>query len=163
MLSDSRLYPFLATVGIDTAVTKGWFRVELQNRRTGAPLRLCNLHAQADIDIIGTWPVIRARTDAIRIQQAAQMGRTLARAAPMPTVVAGDWNSVDCWLPGARDLGPRPGPDAIDYAVAWGPVSPMLHSAGSPRCARVPPGWSDHAPVIYRFSPSPAPSLSSEE
>ena len=146
-LSESRLYPYLQSSGIDMLVTKGWFHVELRQRRTQRPLRILNTHMQADFDVAGEY--FRYITEPIRIAQAQQLVAVERGLPSVPTLLLGDMNTEDCWFPGTvgwmRATHEHTFPESgqiLDHCTTW--------TAGPP-CEFV-----DHA-VLKPVPPAPRP------
>jgi endonuclease/exonuclease/phosphatase family metal-dependent hydrolase len=151
-LTDSRFYPFLEASGLDTLVSKGWFRVELQQVSTGAPLRLINTHMQSDYDLVGFK--FRHITDIIRRRQVAQL-IAVESAARLPTLVTGDMNTDNCWFPGKWLL--RAGQtkpaitfpstaECLDHCSALGPTADAWKVEGF-HVSHI--DMSDHYPVSW--------------
>jgi endonuclease/exonuclease/phosphatase family metal-dependent hydrolase len=148
--TDVRFYPFLAAVGFDQLATKGWLRVDLRHVRTGAPLRLINTHMQSDYEVCDElWQHI---SDPIRMAQARELATVEARLPPVPTLVVGDFNTHECWIPGARFLNPqtipsfptREGGKHLDHIATWCPEWRLLgHEVAAGRT------WSDHLPIRW--------------
>jgi endonuclease/exonuclease/phosphatase family metal-dependent hydrolase len=149
-LQDARFYPYLSAVGFDALVVKGWFRIELIHRSTGAPLRLINTHMQSDYEICDElW---RPIAEPVRMAQALQLSEVEARMTPLPTLIVGDMNTEMCWLQGHAWLTQHCGPtfagtsQVLDHCAA---------ATGSPwvlknhRVGRECGDWSDHWPVIW--------------
>jgi endonuclease/exonuclease/phosphatase family metal-dependent hydrolase len=159
--SDARFYPFLAAVGFDQLATKGWMRVELRHVRTGAPLRIINTHMQSDYEVCDElWQHI---SDPIRMAQARELRTVEARLPPVPTLVVGDFNTHECWIPDARFLNPQTIPSFptagggkhLDHIATWSPGWRLLsHEVAVQRT------WSDHLPIRWLIdwrAPSPSP------
>ena len=154
-LTDARFYPYLSAVGFDSFATKGWFRAELRDLRTGTPLRLINTHMQSDYEVCDDlW---RPIAEPVRMAQALQLTETEARMPPMPTLITGDFNTEVCWLSECRYLTAHAGPtfpgtnQVLDHcaAPATQPWKLIAH-----RVCREAGEWSDHWPVIWEFSVS---------
>lgn len=148
--SDARFYPFLAAVGFDQLATKGWMRVELRHVRTGAPFRIINTHMQSDYEVCDElWQHI---SDPIRMAQARELRTVEARLPPVPTLVVGDFNTHECWIPDARFLNPQTIPSFptagggkhLDHIATWSPGWRLLsHEVAVQRT------WSDHLPIRW--------------
>lgn len=151
-VADSRLYPFLSAVGLDALVTKGWFRVELRSATSGKPFRLINTHMQSDYDLCDElW---RPISEPVRMAQALQLATVERRLPAIPTLLLGDWNTEDCWLPGGRWLSisksrsptfPSTG-QVLDHCATWSDQPWVLKDH---RVYRI--GFSDHWPVVWKF------------
>lgn len=147
-LRDSRSYPFLESFGLDVLAVKGWFRVDLVDRRSGTAIKIVNTHLQADVDLISDY--FRPRTEAIRKRQARQLA-TAEGLSAMPTLVIGDFNTdrdiVDGFrfFPSDKKTDDFTGIDRCCYAVgdSW--------SVSEWRTAVEAEGWSDHLPVVWRL------------
>jgi endonuclease/exonuclease/phosphatase family metal-dependent hydrolase len=151
-LSDARLYPYLSAVGFDALVTKGWFRVELKQRKTGAPLRLIDTHMQSDYEVCDElW---RPIAEPVRMAQALQLYETESRMPPIPTLIIGDMNTEMCWIHGYGYLTQHAGPtfertsQVLDHCAALNGASWNLlqHRVGR-ECG----DWSDHWPVLWHL------------
>lgn len=152
-LSESRLYPYLQSSGIDLLVTKGWFHVELRQRRTQRPLRILNTHMQADFDIAGEY--FRYITEPIRMAQAQQLVAVERGLPSMATLLLGDMNTEDCWFPGTvgwmRATHDHTFPESgqiLDHCTTWsaGPPCTFVDHAVHPLM------WSDHCAVTWRIA-----------
>jgi endonuclease/exonuclease/phosphatase family metal-dependent hydrolase len=147
-VGDARFYPYLAAVGLDQLATKGWLRVDLQQRRTGATFRLINTHMQADYEIGDElWQHI---VDPIRMAQARELARVEQRTPGPPTLVVGDFNAQECWIPNARFLNPCTVPTFpaegkfLDHVATWHPGWCLLeHEVATGRT------WSDHLAIRW--------------
>jgi endonuclease/exonuclease/phosphatase family metal-dependent hydrolase len=146
--TDTRFYPYLATVGFDQLATKGWLRVDLRQRHTGATFRLINTHMQSDYEVCDElWQHI---SDPIRMAQARELATVEQRAPAPPTLVVGDFNTQDCWIPGARFLNPCTAPTFpsmgayLDHIATWCPEWRLLgHEVATGRT------WSDHLAIRW--------------
>lgn len=150
-LRESRCYPFLVGTGFDQFATKGWFRVELTERRTGRPLRLINLHLQSDFEIC--LSLMAPYLEAIRMSQIHQMIEVERSQPMMDTFFIGDWNTERCWL-STGWLGGNEAPtypalcQSLDHCVSWTSHWSLIgHTV--PRIT-----LSDHHPVIWTVRPS---------
>ena len=156
---DARFYPFLAVVGLDQFANKGWLRVELRNRKTGIPLRLINTHMQSDYEICDElWQHI---SDPIRMAQAREITTVETRMPPVPTLFVGDFNTDQCWLPGAHFLNPCTTPTFpssgkyLDHIATWSDTHTtwrlLSHEVAVHRT------WSDHLPIRWVLSLTQVP------
>ncbi len=150
-LEDARLYPFLSAVGFDAWVTKGWFRVELLQKRTRIPLRIINTHMQSDYEICDDlW---RPIAEPVRMAQAMQLIETERHMPSVPTLIVGDMNTEMCWFPGSsgwmsHHCGPTfPGTSQVlDHCVTWRRHPWTLHQH---KVCHECGDWSDHYPVLW--------------
>lgn len=155
-LLDSRFYPFLESSGLDILVSKGWFRVELQQVRTGAPLRLINTHMQSDYDFFGRE--FRHVTEVSRRRQVTQILEIERRISPqIPTLIAGDMNTENCWFSGEWLLDPKQKKptitfpslaECLDHCAALGSTADAWIVEGF-HVSRI--DLSDHYPVSWRL------------
>jgi endonuclease/exonuclease/phosphatase family metal-dependent hydrolase len=144
-LTDSRQYPFLAGVGLDSLATKGWFRIDLVNHR-GFRLRLVNMHLQSDVDLFEEY--FRKITDGIRQSQARQMMQIEQRTT-IPTLFLGDLNTEKDIVPGVQLF---PADDHVDGFTGidrCGSFKDQNWHVMEWRSAKEAEGWSDHLPIIY--------------
>ena len=149
-VADSRMYPFLSAVGLDSLVTKGWFRVELRSAASGKPFRLINTHMQSDYDLFDElW---RPISEPIRMAQALQLATVEQRLPVIPTLLLGDWNTEHCWLPEGRWLAQSSSPtfpgtqQVLDHCATWSNQPWFLKDH---RVYRI--RFSDHWPVVWKF------------
>ncbi len=157
-LTDSRFYPFLDSTSLDQFVTKGWFRIELQE--ITAPtniLRIINTHMQSDYDFFARE--FHHITEAVRRNQIAQLVAVEQQALPqLPTLVTGDMNTDYCWFPAGKWLLPD--------GMAVSPITFPLESQRLDHCVPIgPTRWnvedfcvsplnlSDHYPVTWSIRP----------
>lgn len=153
--SDARFYPFLSSMGLDSLVTKGWFTVQLRHVPTNTSLRLLNTHMQADYDVSpDLW---RSQTEAIRMAQCQQLYTTESRFRISNTLLVGDMNTEDCWIPGASWLSPLISTfpstqQSLDHCVHLFPNTTirLLEYAVHDRIM-----YSDHVPVTWTFHITP--------
>lgn len=164
---DARFYPYLSAVGFDALVTKGWFRVELSDRRTNRILRFINTHMQSDYEICDElW---RPIAEPVRMAQALQLSEVERRLPPLPTLLVGDMNTEMCWFPECAWMTQHCGPtfsgtsQVLDHCATWRGCEDwqlIRHRVG-----RECDDWSDHWPVLWTLRlcdgssvlPRPAP------
>ena len=157
-LLDSRFYPFLEASGLDILVSKGWFRVELQQVTTSNSIRLINTHMQADYDIYGGN--LRHITETIRKHQVAQL-IDVEQTTSLPILVTGDMNTGNCWFLGAWLRCPTQKEPAItfpstaeclDHCTALGPTADAWIVEGF-HVSNI--DMSDHYPVSWLLRHTP--------
>lgn len=152
--SDARFYPFLSTMGLDSLVTKGWFAVQLRHVPTNTSIRILNTHMQADYDVSpDLW---RPQTEAVRMAQCQQLYATETRFRIPNTLLIGDMNTEDCWIPHASWLTPISSPtfpstqQSLDHCVHLFPsITHPLQFLDHTIHHRVT--HSDHYPVTWTF------------
>jgi endonuclease/exonuclease/phosphatase family metal-dependent hydrolase len=156
-LTEARFYPYLSSVGLDTLVVKGWFRVELhRNVAKSHKVRLINTHMQSDYEICDDlW---RPIAEPVRMAQAFQLVETERRLTPsVPTLIVGDMNSPHCWFPECEWLTGHAGPtfqsgaQTLDHCATWGGSRCCWRLAEHRVFRAVPSPWSDHWPVLWQL------------
>jgi endonuclease/exonuclease/phosphatase family metal-dependent hydrolase len=143
---ESHQYPFLAGIGLDMLATKGWFRLDLVDRRDGAPLRILNTHLQADVDLFPTY--FASRSNYVRTVQGRQLDAA-EKNPNVPTLLIGDMNTDKSIFAGFRFFPNEARKD--DFTG----LDRCAFPVGQPwvcqrwRTAKEAEGWSDHLPILW--------------
>ena len=148
-LTEARFYPYISAIGLDSFVTKGWFRIELTDKK-GHTLRLINTHMQSDYEVCDDlW---RPIAEPVRMAQALQLADVEARMPPLPTLICGDMNTEMCWFSSCGWLTQHAGPSfsgtsqVLDHCAALNGAPWDLEAH---RVCRECGDWSDHWPVWW--------------
>ena len=156
-LDDARFYPFLSSTGFDMFASKGWFRTVLTHVATGRSVRIVNTHMQSDIETIKRWTI--GYTEVVRRQQCLQLAevelnfpaRQDSQTNPV-AIIVGDFNTDQCWIPGASWLETDTGQTMEEVAVSLDHLVavPSTVELVSHRVAREI-NWSDHWPIVWHL------------
>ena len=145
---DSRQYPFLTSTGLDMLATKGWFRLDLFDQKTGYPLRIINTHLQADLDVAPQY--FKRYVDLIRLNQARQLV-SINQKTHIPTLLIGDMNTDKnlfegfSMCPSEKSVSEFTGIDRCGY------LSGQPWTVNTWRVANEAEGWSDHLPIVWNL------------
>jgi len=148
-ITDARFYPYISAIGFDNFVTKGWFRIELEDN-SGHSLRLLNTHMQSDYELCDDlW---RPIAEPVRMSQAHQLTEVEARLPPMTTLICGDMNTEMCWFSDFQWLTQHmgatfPATSQILDHCAFSIKGPQWIIEEHRVCREC--DWSDHWPVLW--------------
>jgi len=148
-LRDSRQYPFLSSTGLDMLATKGWFRLDLTDKRTGHPLRIINTHLQADVDIMPVY--FKRHAESVRQNQARQLV-AVEQGARIPTLLIGDMNTDKNifegfhMFPSEKVVSEFTGIDRCGCLSAGKPWTVVAWQS-----AKEAEEWSDHLPIVWHL------------
>ena len=126
--------------------TKGWFRLDLMDQKTGYPLRIINTHLQADLDVVPQY--FKRYADSIRLNQARQLVN-VNQKTHIPTLLIGDMNTDKnlfegfTMFPSERAVSELTGIDRCGY------LSGQPWTVNTWRVANEAEGWSDHLPILW--------------
>lgn len=93
-LQEARQYPFLSYFGLDIALIRSWFQIEMVDPESKQSFRIVNTHMQSDLDMFESFTA--QYSEPVRIKQARQIVASLARQMPKPTLIIGDINTETC-------------------------------------------------------------------
>jgi len=153
-LDDARFYPFLNSAGFDIFTSKGWFRTVLTHAATGCSIRIVNTHMQSDIENIKRWTI--GHTEIIRQKQCLQLAENEHRYSSRhesAALIIGDFNTDQCWIPGASWLETDTGQTmeevatSLDHLAIPSDATPYVNLL-THRVAREI-NWSDHWPILW--------------
>jgi len=149
-LDEFMFYPYLSTVGFDSWVTKGWFRLDMHTP-AGFHFRLINTHMQSEYEICDS--LFRHVSEPIRMAQSLQLVSTEVQVPASPTLIVGDMNTETCWLPRCKWLVENMGvtfpntEQTLDHCACWrGDRWQVMDYRVASECK-----WSDHWPVLWRL------------
>lgn len=139
-LRDARYYPFLASSGLDTLVSKGWFQMELSGG-----CRIINTDMQADLECLQRFAIIKSHSDVVRRQQARQLMAALERfdLNSLPTLIVGSMHTKVCPFPDLSVVD-SDSDSRVDHLA----LGPSL-SCKSHRVFSLETEWSEHWPVLF--------------
>jgi hypothetical protein len=137
-LRDARYYPFLASSGLDTLVSKGWFQLELSG-----VCRIINTDMQGDMECLERFT--KPHSDEVRRHQAWQMMAALERFSVFPTLIVGSMHTEVCPFPGWSFVGVDSDSEKRVDHLALGPSL----SCKNHRVFNLETGWSEHRPVSF--------------
>lgn len=160
--TDHRFYPFLTAFGLDSLVSKGWHHTEFLHLPTQTPVRILNVHFQADADVAPDY--WRTTVDKLRKEQAQQLYAIESRIQPrIHTLLIGDMNSPadllpQCpWLTIPRQLRIPTFPSTgqiLDHATIFFAAT---HPWDLQKIHTITEEHSDHYPVLFIIRPIAIP------